>query len=264
MVWLAVLILVGAAGAGGWFWMFREKAMVVEAAAVQERPTGGAGGGAASVLNASGYVTARRRATVSSKVTGKVIEVNVEEGMAVHEGQVLARLDDAQPRAALELAKAQAEAARRAVRESEVRLAEAKLTLKRRLQLVKDSLSTQAEVDQAQAEVDSRRGADPGGAAAGGGRRAADRRAADRPRQHRHPRAVQRHRAVEGRPARRDGVAGLGRRRLHPHRHLDHRRHALARDRGRGQRGLHQPGDAEAARGRGARRLSGLGDSRPT
>jgi RND family efflux transporter MFP subunit len=92
---------------------------------------------------------------VSSKVTGKVIEVNVEEGMAVREGQVLARLDDAQPRAALELAKAQAEAARRAVRESEVRLAEAKLTLKRRLQLVKDSLSTQAEVDQAQAEVDS-------------------------------------------------------------------------------------------------------------
>ena len=155
VVWLAVLILVGAAGAGGWFWMFREKALVVEAAAVQERPTGGAGGGGTSVLNASGYVTARRRATVSSKVTGKVIEVNVEEGMAVHEGQVLARLDDAQPRAALELAKAQAEAARRAVRESEVRLAEAKLTLQRRLQLVKDSLSTQAEVDQAQAEVDS-------------------------------------------------------------------------------------------------------------
>ena len=119
------------------------------------RTTGGAAGGGASVLNASGYVTARRRATVSSKVTGKVIEVNVEEGMAVREGQVLARLDDAQPRAALELAKAQSEAARRAVRESEVRLAEAKLTLKRRLQLVKDSLSTQAEVDQAQAEVDS-------------------------------------------------------------------------------------------------------------
>jgi RND family efflux transporter MFP subunit len=155
VVWLAALILIGAAAAGGWFWMFREKAMVVEAAAVQVRATGGPGGGAASVLNASGYVTARRRATVSSKVTGKVIEVNVEEGMAVHEGQVLARLDDAQPRAALELSKAQAEAARRAVRESEVRLAEAKLTLKRRLQLVKDSLSTQAEVDQAQAEVDS-------------------------------------------------------------------------------------------------------------
>jgi RND family efflux transporter MFP subunit len=155
VVWLAALILLGAAGAAGWFWMFREKALVVAAAPAQERATGGAGGGGASVLNASGYVTARRRATVSSKVTGKVIEVNVEEGMAVRQGQILARLDDAQPRAALELAKAQAEAARRAVRESEVRLAEAKLTLKRRLQLVKDSLSTQAEVDQAQAEVDS-------------------------------------------------------------------------------------------------------------
>jgi RND family efflux transporter MFP subunit len=155
VAWLAALILLGGAAAAVWFWMFREKPLVVEAATVQERATGGAAGGGASVLNASGYVTARRRATVSSKVTGKVIEVNVEEGMAVREGQVLARLDDAQPRAALELAKAQSEAARRAVRESEVRLAEAKLTLKRRLQLVKDSLSTQAEVDQAQAEVDS-------------------------------------------------------------------------------------------------------------
>ncbi len=155
VAWVAALLLFGAAGAAVWFWAFREKPLVVEAAAVQERATSGPGGGGASVLNASGYVTARRRATVSSKVTGKVIEVNVEEGMAVKEGQVLARLDDAQPRAALHLAEAQAEAARRAVRESEVRLAEAKLTLKRRLQLVKDSLSTQAEVDQAQAEVDS-------------------------------------------------------------------------------------------------------------
>ena len=65
------------------------------------------------MLNASGYVTARRRATVSSKITGKVVEVNVEEGMAVNEGQVLARLDDSTLRAALALAEAQAEAARR-------------------------------------------------------------------------------------------------------------------------------------------------------
>ena len=49
------------------------------------------------MLNASGYVTARRRATVSSKITGKVVEVNVEEGMAVTQGQVLARLDDSTP-----------------------------------------------------------------------------------------------------------------------------------------------------------------------
>ena len=47
-----------------------------------------------TVLNASGYVTARRQATVSSKITGKVTEVLIEEGMKVQEGQILARLDD--------------------------------------------------------------------------------------------------------------------------------------------------------------------------
>ena len=51
------------------------------------------------MLNATGYVTARRRATVSSKITGKVVQVNIEEGMAVREGQVLARLDDETQRA---------------------------------------------------------------------------------------------------------------------------------------------------------------------
>jgi HlyD family secretion protein len=154
VAWLAALLLIGAAAAGIWFWIVREKPLVVEAAAVQERAAGGPGGGAA-VLNASGYVTARRRATVSSKVTGKVIEVNVEEGMSVREGQVLARLDDSTQQAALHLAEAQAEAARRQVTENEVRLTEAKLTQRRRVQLMKDQLSTQAEIDQAQAEVDS-------------------------------------------------------------------------------------------------------------
>ena len=101
----------------------RPRPVEVETVSVTQR----AAGTQAAVLNASGYVTARRRATVSSKITGKVIEVNVEEGMAIKEGQVLARLDDAQFKAALALAEAQAEAARRNLRESEVRLAEARL-----------------------------------------------------------------------------------------------------------------------------------------
>jgi RND family efflux transporter MFP subunit len=155
VAWLAALLLIGAAGAGLWYWLMREKPLAVQAAAVQERAVGGSSGGGATVLNASGYVTARRRATVSSKVTGKVIEVNVEEGMAVREGQVLARLDDSTQQAALHLSEAQAEAARRQVTENEVRLTEAKLTLRRRVQLMKDQLSTQAEIDQAQAEADS-------------------------------------------------------------------------------------------------------------
>jgi RND family efflux transporter MFP subunit len=149
--WLLVLAMFGGAGVAAWRWATRERPIDVETAAVSERAVGAQ----AAVLNASGYVTARRRATVSSKITGKVVEVNVEEGMAVKEGQVLARLDDLTPRAALALARAQAEAARRAVRENEVRLAEARVSLGRVLQLVRDQLSTQAEVDTAQAEVDS-------------------------------------------------------------------------------------------------------------
>jgi RND family efflux transporter MFP subunit len=149
--WTLFLLALAAAGVASWNYFTAVRPVSVETATVSER----AAGTQASVLNASGYVTARRRATVSSKITGKVVEVNVEEGMAVREGQVLARLDDATYRAALALAEAQAEAARRAVRENEVRLAEARVSLGRVLQLVKDQLSTQAEVDRAQAEVDS-------------------------------------------------------------------------------------------------------------
>jgi RND family efflux transporter MFP subunit len=149
--WVSVLLLLAGVAGGGWVWATRERPLEVEAASVAERPRGTQ----AAVLNASGYVTARRRATVSSKITGKVIEVNVEEGMTVREGQVLARLDDANARAALAFAEAQAEAARRNITESEVRLADARLTLGRRSQLVKERVVAQSEVDQSQAEVDS-------------------------------------------------------------------------------------------------------------
>ena len=141
--WLFVGVVLAAAGGAAWWWAGRERPVEVEVATVTVRRAGAQ----AAVLNASGYVTARRRATVSSKITGKVMEVNVEEGMSVREGQVLARLDDATSKAALALAEAQAEAARRAVRENEVRLAEAKVSLGRVMQLVKDQLATQAEVD---------------------------------------------------------------------------------------------------------------------
>ncbi|MGH9386492.1 MAG: efflux RND transporter periplasmic adaptor subunit [Vicinamibacterales bacterium] len=149
--WILLLLVLGGGGTGAWAWFTRERPVEVEVATVSER----AAGAQASVLNASGYVTARRRATVSSKITGKVIEVNVEEGMSVREGQVLARLDDSTHRAALDLARAQADAARSALRENEVRLAEATLTLGRRRQLAKDDLLPKADLDQAQAEVDS-------------------------------------------------------------------------------------------------------------
>lgn len=150
--WMVAGLVAAAAVVGVAWWSMSDRATLVEAAAVETR-TGGPAAGA--VLNASGYVTARRRATVSSKMTGKVVEVNVDEGMRVRQGQVLARLDDSQIRAALALAEAQLGAARRSVGEMEVRLKEAQLTLGRRQQLNKEGVVGQADVDAAQAEADS-------------------------------------------------------------------------------------------------------------
>jgi RND family efflux transporter MFP subunit len=107
------------------------------------------------VLNANGYVVARRRATISSKITGKITEVNVEEGMAIKEGQVLARLDDTTLRASLALAEAQGGVARHAIAENEVRLDEAKKNYVRAIGLFKDGIVTQADVDAAKANQDS-------------------------------------------------------------------------------------------------------------
>lgn len=151
ILWIILLVVAAGIAGGAWVLATRERPIEVQTAAVTSR----AAGTQAAVLNASGYVTARRRATVSSKVTGKVVEVNVEEGMAVREGQILARLDDAVPKANLALAEAQVEAARRSVLENEVRLQEAKLTLGRVQQLVKTGLGAPADLDAAQASVDS-------------------------------------------------------------------------------------------------------------
>ena len=151
-LWIALAIVAIAVAAGGWLWTTRVDAAPVKTATVTAS-TGAAAPGA--VLNASGYVTARRRATVSSKVTGKVLEVYVEEGKAVRKGQVLATLDDSQVRAALAVSQAQLEASRRGAAEDEARLREAELTLGRREQLLKEKIIGKAELDSARAEVES-------------------------------------------------------------------------------------------------------------
>ena len=154
-IWAVIALLVLALGGAGYYWSQRVEAAEVKTASVSARNSAGVAPGA--VLNASGYVTARRRATVSSKVTGKVLEVFVEEGKPVHAGQVLARLDDAQVRAALAVAEAQLESARRGRAEDEARLHEAELTLGRREQLVQQQVISKAELDSAQADVESRK-----------------------------------------------------------------------------------------------------------
>jgi len=151
IIWTGLLILLAAGGLAGYRWLTRERPVEVQVATVSAR----AAGTQAAVLNASGYVVARRRATVSSKITGKVVEVDVEEGKNVVQGQVLAKLDDSTPRAALALAEAQAEAARRTLRENEVRLDQARLNERRAAQLLKERIVSQSQLDDAKAEADS-------------------------------------------------------------------------------------------------------------
>ncbi|HEX4973780.1 MAG TPA: efflux RND transporter periplasmic adaptor subunit, partial [Steroidobacteraceae bacterium] len=149
--WLVIGALAVAMGVG-LYALLREKAIEVETAtAVQSSSSGG--GSSAAVLNASGYVVARRQATVSSKVTGKVAEVLIEEGMAVKEGQLLARLDDTTTRPIYSLAQRQFEAARKNLNEVEIRLAEAERNLRRTQQLRQDKLVSELQLEQAQSEA---------------------------------------------------------------------------------------------------------------
>jgi HlyD family secretion protein len=114
-----------------------------------------AGESRGAVLNATGYVTARRRATVSSKVTGKVLEVYVEEGMRVKSGQELARLDASFASRSLALARAEATAAASSLEETRVRIREAQLDYDRASRLASSEISSRADVDRAQAQLDA-------------------------------------------------------------------------------------------------------------
>jgi RND family efflux transporter MFP subunit len=113
-----------------------------------------AGGGGASVLDGSGYVIARRQATVSSKITGKVMEVLVEEGQAVKAGDVLARIDDINARAQQLLSQSQLEAARAQLVEVQVQLADAERQLIRHRELAAGKLVSQQALESTQAQVD--------------------------------------------------------------------------------------------------------------
>lgn len=90
---------------GGWFFFDEED--IQEVTTFTVKSVNASGSSASSILDASGYVVARRKATVSSKITGKVLEVFIEEGMYVEEGQLLAQLDDRTYKADLEYAESQ-------------------------------------------------------------------------------------------------------------------------------------------------------------
>ena len=110
--------------------------------------------GSASVLDATGYVTARRQATVSAKITGKVAEVLIEEGQRVREGEVLARLDDTEAKAQLALSRAQLAAARSQLAELRAQLAQAERDYTRQQELARRELVSAQSLDAALAQRD--------------------------------------------------------------------------------------------------------------
>jgi RND family efflux transporter MFP subunit len=147
---IAALVLLALGGAG-WFVAARATPPTVRTAVA--RPASREAG-PGSVLDASGYVTARRQATVSAKITGKIVEVLIEEGMRVADGAVLARLDDTEARAQLSLAQAQLAAARSQVAEIQAMLAQAERDYTRQSDLFARQLVSEQSMDAAHAQRD--------------------------------------------------------------------------------------------------------------
>jgi RND family efflux transporter MFP subunit len=150
-VWIALaVVLLGLVAAAAF--AFRNRKVDVEVATAT-RPADGPAG----VLNASGYVTPRRRATIAAKITGRVTGVYFDEGTRVTEGQLLATLDDSDARRALDAAKADRDSAEAAIADFEVQLKNAEIELRRTQQLVKDGVQTQQALDSATTAADSLR-----------------------------------------------------------------------------------------------------------
>jgi HlyD family secretion protein len=148
----AVLFIVALIIGIAW-WGKGSKAAVVRTIVVHESSPSPSGD--RTLLNASGYVTARREATVSSKVTGKVIEVLVEEGMKVEAGQVLSRIDSSNVEKSLHLAEAQLESARKALEETKANIERAEREQRRAADLAAAKIASESELDRANAEEKS-------------------------------------------------------------------------------------------------------------
>ncbi|MDA0790453.1 MAG: efflux RND transporter periplasmic adaptor subunit [Proteobacteria bacterium] len=149
----AAVLLAGAA----WYFLTPGHDAITVKVATAERATGNVKANVDAVLDASGYVTARRQATVSSKVTGKVSEVFIEEGMVVKAGDLLATLDDSSQRAALELTRAQLAAVTARLEEVRIQVKEAELLLARTSELTSRKLASTADLDNASLGLEAAR-----------------------------------------------------------------------------------------------------------
>jgi HlyD family secretion protein len=143
---LGLLLLVSAG-----VYAVRGKTRVVEVAAAQAPSSDGQ----VALLNASGYVTPRRRATVAAKITARVTQMYADEGMHVQAGQILALLDDSDYRVRLNSAKADRDATAAGLQDLQVQLANAEIELRRTQQLTKQGVSSPEALDNARTAADS-------------------------------------------------------------------------------------------------------------
>ncbi|MGN6228078.1 MAG: efflux RND transporter periplasmic adaptor subunit [Dyella sp.] len=154
--WIAlgvVLVLLLCVGVGGWWWQSHRPVPVQTAVAASPGKQAEAG----AVLEATGYVTARRQATVSAQITGTLTEVLIEEGDHVTKGQVLARLEDSGYRANLEAARASVQAAQAQVAQLQAQLEQARADAARQDALVGRGLVSKQAAEQARTAVASYR-----------------------------------------------------------------------------------------------------------
>jgi RND family efflux transporter MFP subunit len=148
LIFLALLVLAGVAAAT---FKFRSQKPVVEVITASKADANQQ----QSLLNASGYVTPRRRATIAAKITGRVTGVFFDEGTHVKQNQLLATLDDSDVKRALDSAKADRESAAAAIADYDVQLKNAKIQLGRADKLQKAGVSTQENLDNASMNADS-------------------------------------------------------------------------------------------------------------
>lgn len=141
---IALGILLGGIVAAGGAYAYIHRTPSVQVAAVDAPDSG-----PQALLNASGYVTPQRRATVAAKITGRVTGVFFTEGMHVQKGFVLATLDDSDAQKSLASAKADRDATQASILDLEVQLKNAQIELRRAQELRAAGIQTQQALDNA-------------------------------------------------------------------------------------------------------------------
>ena len=152
VIYAAIPVLIFAGIVAGAYALRSQKPIVEVATAAKPDA-----GGPQTALNASGYITPRRRATIAAKITGRVTGVFFDEGTRVAEGQLLATLDDSDVKRSFDSAKADRDAAQAAIADYEVQLRNSQILLHRAEQLQKAGVQTQEALDNALTAVDSLR-----------------------------------------------------------------------------------------------------------